>query len=268
VSTARTERQALAAWGRTVTLAWLSSASGAPRLAVATSHDAAATFDAPVDLGPVGDAASLTSLDAAVGAPATRSLSAGDRVQVWVRLARAGGDGHAWRSQDGGRRFEVVPVAEIPAGTLDDGWKTGLADPTAVSVLPPRALRAAGARRVTSPGHAVPGRPPAAVLDDHGALALAWPERGDAGLAIVLRRAWVDWNGTAADARPFDAPFVIARDLPDVSTPLLAAVPGGVVVAWAATGTDGVSGLHARRVGLDMTCTSEQAGHPAPPPAR
>ena len=268
VSDARAERAALAAWGRTVALAWTSSASqAASRLSVATSHDAAASFAPPIDLSVVVDAGALVALDVAVSAPERAATASGDPVQVWVRLQRSGGAGQAWRSRDAGRRFEPVPVAELPSGTFDEAWSAAV-EADVVTVDPPGALRAAGPRRVTPPGHALPGRPPAAVLDEHGALALAWPERGEEGLSIVLRRAWVDWNGASRDARPFDAPFIIARGLTDAPSPLLAAVPGGVIVAWSSTGEGRAAGLHARRVGLDMTCTSEQAGNPAHQPSR
>jgi hypothetical protein len=90
-------------------------------------------------------------------------------------------------------------------------------------------------------------------VDDHGALALAWVERDDqAPTALVLRRAWVDWNGTGDLAPSFDAPIVLGRNVDAARTVGLAGVPGGVLVTW--VGSDPERSLWTRRVGLDLTC--------------
>jgi hypothetical protein len=121
---------------------------------------------------------------------------------------------------------------------------------------PPEPLRQAGLQRVPLPPAAAGD--PAVVVDDHGALALAWRERDDAGgTSLTVRRAWVDWNGAGGDAPGFDAACRLAVLGPDASRPAVARVPGGIVTAWIDRGPDGARAVFTRRLGLDMTCTRE-----------
>jgi hypothetical protein len=149
----------------------------------------------------------------------------------------------------------------VPAGVLPQPWAVASANPAGVTLQPPSPLRAAGAQNVDRPALAASAAQPAAVVDAHGALALAWIEGRDTatGFDLVLRRAWVDWSGQSSRAAAFDAPVVVARGVPPDTIVKIARVAGGVVVAWAAPDAHGRPSVTMRRVGLDMTCTREQA---------
>jgi hypothetical protein len=251
---------AINARARTVALAWVARAAVSGVVRVAISRDAAAAFDTPVELARLDEKGEGGRLETGVTAAGRGAAAANDPTHIWVRYTPAAGQPRAWRSRDGGRTFEVLAGA-VPSGVFPEPWRVTTEDVRGVTVLPPADLRAAGSRRIARPAQAATGTVPVTVVDDHGALALAWLEHTGTATThdIVLRRAWIDWNGGSPDATAFDAPVVVSRGEESSGAVVIASVPGGVVVAWARQANGQRTGVEARRVGLDMTCTQEQA---------
>lgn len=259
---------AVHAHGRVVAVAWASTGpvAGGIGAGVATSPDAGATIEDARFLGTVdgGGEGESHRIEVGVAGPDRAERAAGPGAQIWVRLVAARAAGGAWRSRDAGKTFEPLPATSLPARVLPDPWiasAAGASHAGVVALRPPGALMAAGVQHVDRPALALPSVQPAAVVDDHGALALVWTEAAatSTNADLVLRRAWVDWNGQSSRAAPFDAPVVVAHGVAPDTRAGLARVPGGVVAVWAARDATGRSSVMMRRVGLDMTCTRESA---------
>jgi hypothetical protein len=243
--------------GRTAAIAWVVDGGDDASVFVSISRDAGATFDPPLTLGVVPLGADDVRLELGLSAP-DRSAGRIGESRVWVRAERSGTVRLAWQSTDAGRTFEATSHSDVPATVSSEPWGVQRMDPRRFSLIPPAALRAAGPKSATYPRSATPGSAPAVVVDDHGALALAWKESAGDAQTVVLRRVWFDWNVPGGDVTPFDAPLLVADRVSQVTPVALASVPGGVVVAWAADEADRRTSLFGRRIGLDMTCTLEQ----------
>ena len=247
----------LASHGRTLVLAWIARAEPGAELRTALSRDAGATFTPPLTV------AALTREEANGGRLETGLVAPGRGAQetspgVWARVTTGVGF-RAWSSTSGDRSFADVRPDHFPESVAQEGWRAEPASDHHVSLLPPGPLRAAGARTARVPSAAVPGALPAVAVDEHGAFALAWREASAEGTAVVLRRAWLDWNASGAEAEPFDSPTLVAERVSPTVPLVVTDVPGGVVVAWAAEEAPGLLSLYARGVGLDMTCAREPA---------
>lgn len=254
-------------WGATVALAWVEAADGGARstVLVSVSPDAGASFTAPVVVGSFPRSfqfgRALGKPWVAVGAPVPGSRARAP--QVWVR---AGTGGPAlrltWHSRDGGRTFVELEQhdREADAAFARDVWAhTDGSEQTPGTIRLGRvdaAGRPAGSYVVPQPAGAQGD--PEVVVDEHGALALLWRERGETGeVSLVVRRAWVDWNAGGGEAPGFDAAYTLATLRGDRWDRSLARVPGGVIVSWIDRDADGRWEVLARRLGMDMTCTRE-----------
>ena len=202
-SDSRVDAIAAASWRRRVAVAWIRAGATGRVASVAVSRDAGAHFDPPREIAigsavGAGESGAAGTLRVSVTAPARQGASSGQDAHVWVRVGPEGGTSRTWRSTDEGRTFSVFDGAP-PGGAFDGQWGSVL-DGDGVHVVPPAALRAAGPRTVASPPGAVRDRPPAAVLDEHGALALAWLEADQANAShdLMLRRTWVDWSSASS----------------------------------------------------------------------
>lgn len=255
-------------WSNVVAVAWAESAPGGTAIRVAISRDAALTFGSPTTLTTLRAQHDARTLDVQVAVAAPGPVARVAR--VWVR----GGPARqwlAWESRDAGTTFvEAATLGSATDAAFPPGWThvDGVQNPPdTTAILPPAALQHAGCQHVAWPeGGRVNPREPAVTVDDHGALALAWTERGDQGRqAIVVRRAWVNWNADprgqsrCAEAPAFDAAYTLGTATGEVSRPEITRIPGGVVVAWAAERPEGGRAVYVRRLGLDMTCTRESA---------
>jgi hypothetical protein len=254
------------AWGPTLVVVWAQRDEASDSLLVraATSADAGSSFAPPVVVGSLTGSPRRPDLQLRVGVTAPAQPGTRGAEQVWVRLSGDGGPPLAppWRSQDAGRRFAAMePDQHVPDSAFPGRWvpATGTSAAPGTRLLsPPGPLRYAGVQRVPLPAGAAGD--PEVVVDDHGALALAWRERGEPGTdALTVRRAWVDWNATGGAAPAFDATYRLAALGPHATGPAIARLPGGVAVAWSDLGPDGVASVLVRRLGLDMTCTRESA---------
>jgi hypothetical protein len=237
------------AWGQTLAIAWLHR-DGDVRMSV--SPDAGRSFQ-------TGTIATMPArgaqvLAVAVHAPADLSLPSNDgqvdsRVQVWCRVGD-GASARVVRSVNGGRSFDApIPAGVKLADVFPAAWEPMSATtPETLALLPPPVLRYAGVQKTPRPATVLGAGMPTLTLDEHGALAVLWPEHTDRGEAMVLRRYAIDWNGTDAATPEFDAAMPVVPDA-QVQSPALARVPGGVVAVWIADAT-----LRIRRLGLDMTC--------------
>jgi thiol-disulfide isomerase/thioredoxin len=97
---------AVAASGRRVAVAWYTAAADRPRVLVAFSEDAGATFAAPVE---VDGASPLGRVDVLLD-------DAGDAVVAWVALASGGAALKLRRVSPHGRLGDAVTVARMSAG--------------------------------------------------------------------------------------------------------------------------------------------------------
>lgn len=249
---------AMASWRSSVVLAWWEEPAGQRLVRLATSTDAGATFGAPVTAAVLpDDAAGNPTLHVTVTAATGPGVP---DVVVWVSSEGPDRRPLAYRGRIGSTEFRAADASVEFAVALPETWQPEDAPDHAQdtwSLHPPAALRAAGTWQVPRPSGAL--GPPAIVVDDHGALALAWREGADEARRLVIRRAWIDWNAADGRALPFDAAYELASLGPLASAPVLARVPGGVVVAWTDERRPHGRALFVRRLGLDMSCTLEGA---------
>lgn len=144
-----------------------------------------------------------------------------------------------------------IGVDQVPRITLDEST-AGTQDRPVMPVVSVAWMPTTGRSLISPEVLDSIGGPPAThvqtALDESKTLVAVWDETDGASRRVVLRRLLLRHEGVAQAL----SATVLAREA-SATSPVVAAIPGGVIVAWV-SGDPAASVIVVRRVGLETIC--------------